>query len=46
MDELVQRVAQGLFMPQQPMSQAVFATIRAGVFASPFIRREIKTLQI
>lgn len=44
--ELTERVAQGLFVPHQPMVQAVFASIRAGLFASPFTKREFKVLPI
>ena len=44
--DLTQRVAQGLFVPHQPMAPSVLTSIRAGLYASPFVKREIKLLQI
>ncbi len=44
--ELIERVGQRLFVPHQPMSGTVFASIRAGLRASPFTKRVIKLLPI
>ena len=45
-DDLVERVAQRVFVPHDPMPQAQFASIRAGLRVSPFVKREIKLLPI
>ena len=43
---MAERAAQRVFIPHDPMPQAVFASIRAGLRVSPFVKREIKLLQI
>lgn len=44
--DLERRIAQGLFTPHQPMPPTVLRRIREGRLASPFTKREFKTLPI
>ena len=39
-------VGKGIFRPHQPMPAGIVATIRAGLTASPFTKREFKALPI
>jgi hypothetical protein len=43
---LLTLIEKGVFRPQDPMPAAVFGTIRSGLFASPFTKREFKSLPI
>lgn len=45
-DHLVKLVQQGYFQPHDPMPAAEFATILAGLVASPFTKREFKQLRV
>ena len=44
--DVLQRLAQGVYIPHEPVTAAVLARIRAGLLQSPFTRREFKLLGI
>lgn len=44
--DVVARIAQGVYIPHEPIDVALLQRIRAGLLVSPFTRREFKRLGI